>query len=60
MHPTLIQALANQRIAELRAAAVSCHRPPSQPKEIASSIRQRVGWALVQVGLQLAARHARA
>ena len=59
MHPIALQALASQRIAEL-AAAASCHRPPSQPTQPASSLRQRIGWALVQVGLRLALRHARA
>jgi len=59
MHPNVMQALASQRIAELQ-AAVSCHRSPSQPTGTASSIRQRIGWALVQVGLWLALRHARA
>jgi hypothetical protein len=62
MHPIIMQALASQRIAQLRAAAVSRHRRPSQPAGTASSIsiRQRIGWALVQVGLRLAVRHARA
>jgi hypothetical protein len=60
MHLIVIRALASQRIAELQAVAVSCHRPPSQPKETASSMRQRIGWALVQAGLRLAVRHARA
>jgi hypothetical protein len=60
MHPIFIQALVSHRIAELRAAAVSRHRPPSRPAQTASSVRQRVGWALVQVGLRLAVRHARA
>jgi hypothetical protein len=60
MHPIFIQALASQRIAELRAAAVNRHRPPAQPRQTAPSVRQRVGWTLVQVGLRLAVRHARA
>jgi len=60
MHPIFIQALVSQRITELRAAAVSRHRPPSQPTRTAFSVRQRVGWALVQLGLRLAVRHARA
>ena len=57
MHLIVMQALASQRIAELQAAAVSCHRPPAGT---GSSIRQRIGWALVQVGLRLAVYHARA
>jgi len=57
MHPIVMQALASQRTAELQAAAVSCHRPPVGT---GSSIRQRIGWALVQVGLRLAVHHARA
>ena len=60
MHPIFIQALVSQRIAELRAAAMTRPRPPAQPTRTASSVRQRVGWALVQVGLRLAVRHARA
>ena len=60
MHPIFIQALVSQRIAELRATAVPRHRPPSQPARKASSVRQRVGWSLVQLGLRLAVRHARA
>jgi hypothetical protein len=60
MHPIVTQALANQRITETRTAAVSRHPPPSQPTETAfSSVRPRVGWTLVQVGLRLAIRRAR-
>jgi len=60
MHPIIMQALASQRIAASQVAAVSCHRPPSQPAGTAFSIRQRIGWILVQVGLRLAVHHARA
>lgn len=59
MHPIVMQTLASQRITELQAAA-SCIRPPSQLTGTAFSMRQRIGWALVQVGLRLAVRHARA
>jgi hypothetical protein len=31
MHPIVVQALANQHITEMRAAAMSSHPPPSQP-----------------------------
>jgi hypothetical protein len=59
MHHILIQALANQRITGMWAAAVSRRPPPSQPTEtVFSSVRQRVGWRLVLVGLQLAIRRA--
>jgi hypothetical protein len=54
MHPTLLQALASQHIAELRTAAVSGHQHAAQPSRPASPVRQRIGWVLVQVGLRLA------
>jgi hypothetical protein len=60
MYPVVIQAMASQRIAEMRAAAASRRRPPAPDRETASSVRQRVGWALIDVGLRLAVRHARA
>jgi hypothetical protein len=56
MYPTLLQALASQRTAEMRTAAASGHRPPAQPSNAAWQVRQRIGWALVQVGLRLAVR----
>jgi hypothetical protein len=60
MHPVFIQAMASQRIAEMRTAAASRRRPPAPATETAPSVRQRVGWALIDVGLRLAVRHARA
>jgi hypothetical protein len=60
MHPTLLQALASQRTAEMRTAAASGHRPPAQPGNAAWLVRQRIGWALVQAGLRLAVRRERA
>ena len=60
MHPVVMQALASQRIAEMRAAAAGRRRLPAQPSETAASVRQRDGWALIDAGLRLAVRHARA
>jgi hypothetical protein len=59
MHPTLLQALASQRAAEMRAAASGHHQPALSSKP-ARPIRHRVGWALVQVGLRLAVGRERA
>jgi hypothetical protein len=54
MYPTLLQALASLRAAEMRTAAASGHRRPAQPSKAVWPVRQRIGWALVQVGLRLA------
>jgi hypothetical protein len=59
MHPALIETLARQRIADMRAALVRRHRLTGQVSEPAAPIGQRVGWVLVQVGLRLAVRQAR-
>jgi hypothetical protein len=60
MNPALLQALARQRTAEMRTAAANGHRRPAQPSTAAWPVRQRIGWALVQVGLRLAVRRERA
>lgn len=63
MHPALIETLARQRIAAMRAAPVSRHRvtgqASTQPLQPLQPLRQRFGWFLVQVGLRLAVRQAR-
>jgi hypothetical protein len=59
MHPAFVEALASQRTAELRTTVGSCHRAAARSNGPASSIRQRVGWVLVQVGLRLAVRQVR-
>ena len=59
MHPAFVEALASQRTAELRATVVSRHQVAARSSGPASSIRQRVGWVLIQVGLRLAVRQAR-
>ena len=48
-----IEQLASQRTAELRAQARP-HRAVAKASKPAPSIRQRAGWALVQLGLRLA------
>jgi hypothetical protein len=55
MHPALIETLATQRAADIRAALASPHQaaPPGQPSP---PISQRIGWTLVQIGLRLAVR----
>jgi hypothetical protein len=60
MNPALLQALASQRTAEMRTAAANGHRRPAGPSESAWPVRQRLGWALVQVGLRLAVQGDRA
>lgn len=60
MHPHLMKALACQRAADMRAAAVDRQRTAAQASGPVTSIRQRVGWALVQIGLWIAVREARA
>ena len=57
MHPAFIEALTRQRIAAMRAAPVSRH--PVTGQASTQPLRQRFGWALVQVGLRLAVRQAR-
>lgn len=59
MHPAFIEALASQRTAEMRATRVSRHQMAGRASEPVLPIRQRFGWALVQVGLRLAVRQAR-
>jgi hypothetical protein len=53
MHPVFMQALVSQHRAETQ-AALGRHPRPGPPGEPGAPIRQRVGWALVQVGLRLA------
>jgi hypothetical protein len=53
MYPTLLQALASLRAAEMRTAGGG-HRQPAHPSKAVWPVRQRIGWALVQVGLRLA------
>jgi hypothetical protein len=52
MNPELLVKLARQRTDELQQTAVDSH--VSSSVEARDSIRQRTGWALVQVGLRLA------
>jgi hypothetical protein len=52
MNPEMLVKLANQRIGELKDTAVAAHATASSRRH--HSIRQRTGWALVQVGLRLA------
>ncbi len=54
MYPALLQALASQRAAEMLMAAVNGHRRPASSGKPARIVRQRIGWALVHVGLRLA------
>ena len=54
MHPVLVQALASQRAAQMRMAAVTGQRQPAHQGKPARPVRQRIGWALVHVGLRLA------
>ena len=53
MHPYLMDQLASQRAAELRAS-----RGQARPRVIApgprNSVRHRAGWTLVELGLRLA------
>jgi hypothetical protein len=52
MNPELLVKLANQRTDELKDTATAAHASRScRPRD---SIRQRIGWAMVQVGLRLA------
>jgi hypothetical protein len=52
MNPEMLVKLANQRTGDLQQAAADSHL--SRSTESRDSIRQRTGWALVQVGLRLA------
>jgi hypothetical protein len=52
MNPEMLVKLANQRTGELQDTARAAHA--SRRCRPHDSIRQRTGWALVQVGLRLA------
>lgn len=63
MHPAWTQDLAAQHAARLEAAAATWRRGANAAntmstanagEELALSITQRAGWALIQVGLRLA------
>jgi hypothetical protein len=56
MHPALIETLATQRAADIRAALASPHRAAAKPGQPSPPISQRIGWTLVQIGLRLAVR----
>ncbi|MEV5463596.1 hypothetical protein [Streptomyces sp. NPDC002788] len=53
MHPDIHLALHHARVAELRAEAGAQGRVRTKP---CHSLRTRLGWTLVEVGLRLAAR----
>ncbi len=52
MNPEMLVKLANQRTDELKDTATAAHA--SRSGKPYGSIRQRTGWALIQVGLRLA------
>jgi hypothetical protein len=52
MNPEMLVKLANERVGDLQQTAADSHA--SRAAEPRDSIRQRTGWALVQVGLRLA------
>lgn len=54
MHPALLHALSSQRAAQVRTAAATGQRQPAHPSKRSRPVRQRIGWALVHVGLRLA------
>jgi hypothetical protein len=55
-HPTLLQALADDRVAERRlSAAASAHiRRDSHARKLVAAARHAAGWLLVDMGLWLA------
>jgi hypothetical protein len=56
----LLQTLAAQRAAQLAMAALDGHQRPVPPSRQARILRQRIGWALVHVGLRLVVARERA
>ena len=58
MHPYLIEQAAAQRTAELRARSAAAVRADGIRRSRRGPIRRRTGWALVSVGLWLAAGRA--
>lgn len=54
MHPLMVQELARQRHAE-QVAKASAPRPTSPHKHQRHSLRSHTGWALVSIGLRIAA-----
>jgi hypothetical protein len=59
-NPFLVQALARDRVAELRQCArATAHVRPTKPgRRLTDTARRRVGWLLVDLGLRLAAPRA--
>ncbi len=54
MHPLLLGQLARQHVAEMRQAAA--RRPVTDtPANRRVPLRSRAGWALIKIGLRLAA-----
>jgi hypothetical protein len=58
MHPYLIEQAAAQRTAELRARSAAAAAAGGIRRSRRGPIRRRTGWALVSVGLWLAAGRA--
>jgi len=57
MQPALLEALASQHAAQVPIAAVNSHRQPALSGQPARMIRQRIGGALVHLGLRLIVGH---
>jgi hypothetical protein len=53
MNPNLIDQIAAQHAAEVRAEAGHCRRPATADRGHQDSIRVRAGWTLINVGLRL-------
>lgn len=56
-NPALVEALARDRIADLRqsAQARATNQPPTRRHRVAQAVRHGTGWLLVDLGLRLAA-----
>jgi hypothetical protein len=55
MNQNMIAALARQRTSELYGRAAGSHRP-RRDRAVRSSLRERAGWTMVDLGLRLVAQ----
>jgi len=53
MNQNMLDQLASQHVAEVRAAATRHRKPPAAVREPRESLRERAGWTLIHAGLKL-------
>jgi hypothetical protein len=53
MNQNMLDQLASQRVAEIRAEVSSHRKPAAADREPRESLRERAGWTLIHAGLKL-------